>query len=64
MDAVGDQVGTPTIHTSTAWRSSARCCHGSRAARRPALWDASVALASYPHAWELKRTRTEAPAYD
>ena len=28
------------------------------------LWDASVTFASYPHFWELKRTRTEAPTFD
>jgi hypothetical protein len=28
------------------------------------LWDASVIFASYPHFWELKRTRTEAPEFD
>ena len=28
------------------------------------LWDASVTFASYPHFWELKRTRTEAPEFD
>jgi hypothetical protein len=28
------------------------------------LWDAAVTFASYPHFWELKRTRTEPPTYD
>ncbi len=28
------------------------------------LWDASVIFASYPHFWELKRTRTESPTFD
>jgi hypothetical protein len=28
------------------------------------LWDASVTFASYPHIWELKRTRTESPEFD
>ena len=27
-------------------------------------WDATVTLASYPHFFELKRTRTEGPSYD
>nr|CRL71689.1 metal-dependent hydrolase [Mycolicibacter nonchromogenicus] len=28
------------------------------------LWDASVTFASYPHFWELKRTRGESPEFD
>ena len=28
------------------------------------LWDASVTFASYPHFFELKRTRTEGPQFD
>jgi hypothetical protein len=28
------------------------------------LWDASVTFASYPHFWELKRSRAEAPEFD
>ncbi|REZ82459.1 disulfide bond formation protein DsbA, partial [Mycobacterium tuberculosis] len=28
------------------------------------LWDASVTFASYPHFFELKRTRTEPPQFD
>jgi hypothetical protein len=28
------------------------------------LWDASVTFASYPHFFELKRTRTEPPEFD
>ena len=64
MDAVGPDVGTPTIHIN-----GVACCgpvlsrspRGEEAGR---IWDASVTLAAYPHFWELKRTRTEPPSYD
>lgn len=64
MDAVGTDVGTPTIHVNgVAFFGPvlSRIPRGEQAGR---LWDASVTFASYPHFWELKRSRTESPEFD
>jgi 2-hydroxychromene-2-carboxylate isomerase len=64
MDAVGEDVGTPTIHVNDVAFFGpvlSRIPRGEEAGR---LWDASVTFASYPHFWELKRTRTEPPEFD
>jgi protein-disulfide isomerase-like protein with CxxC motif len=64
MDAVGDDVGTPTIHVNGVAFFGPVLSRIPRGEEAGKLWDASVTFASCPHFWELKRTRTEAPQYD
>jgi len=64
MDAVGKDVGTPTIHVNGVAFFGPVLSRIPRGEQAGQLWDASVTFASYPHFWELKRSRGEAPEFD
>lgn len=68
MTPVGEEVGTPVIHLPSPEGTVAffgpvvtPIPRGEQAAR---LWDGVVAVASVPHFFELKRSRTLEPVFD
>ncbi|OAE02097.1 DsbA family protein [Arthrobacter sp. OY3WO11] len=63
ISLVGQDVGTPVVaFNGTAFFGPVltRIPRGEEAGR---LWDATTAIAAYPHFFELKRSRTERPEF-
>src|ERR1700712_1419475 len=64
MDAVGDDVGTPTIHINGVAFFGPVITRIPRGETAGKLWDAAVKLPSFPYFFEINRPRPQPPHFD